>query len=52
MLRQIALLAVFALSVCCILPLNMSATKTETVTYKSGDETVSGFIALPNGVGN
>lgn len=51
MLRRIALLAVFGLCLCSMLPLNTSATKTETVTYKSGDETVSGFIALPNGVG-
>src|ERR1700741_3229539 len=51
MLSRIALLAVFALCLCSMLPLIMSATKTETVTYKSGDETVSGFIALPNGVG-
>ena len=28
-----------------------AATKTETVNYKSGDETVSGYLALPDGGG-
>lgn len=51
MLRRIALPAVFALLLCCTLPLDTAAAKTETVTYKSGDETVSAYLASPNGVG-
>jgi carboxymethylenebutenolidase len=31
--------------------LNALPTKTETVSYKSGDETVSGYLALPDGAG-
>jgi carboxymethylenebutenolidase len=31
--------------------LHASPVKTETVSYKSGDETVSGFLALPDGGG-
>ncbi|HYL63818.1 MAG TPA: dienelactone hydrolase family protein [Candidatus Methylomirabilis sp.] len=31
--------------------LHAAQVKTETVTYKSGNETVSGFLALPNGGG-
>lgn len=33
------------------LALQARAPKTETVSYKSGDETVSGFLALPDGPG-
>lgn len=51
MLRKSAFsLVVFALLVGSVSPL-LAAVKTETVTYKSGDETVSGYIALPDGGG-
>jgi len=33
------------------LQVSAAATKTETVNYKSGDETVSGYLALPDGGG-
>lgn len=33
------------------LSLQAGAPKTETVSYKSGDETVSGYLALPDGAG-
>lgn len=33
------------------LAMRAGAPKTETVTYKSGDETVSGYLALPDGAG-
>jgi len=33
------------------LALQAGAPKTETVSYKSGDETVSGYLALPDGAG-
>jgi len=33
------------------LALRAGAPKTETVSYKSGDETVSGYLALPDGAG-
>ena len=33
------------------LALEARAPKTETVSYKSGDETVSGYLALPSGGG-
>ena len=45
-------LPVFAL---CVLgfgvALRAGAPKTETVTYKSGNDTVSGYLALPEGGG-
>lgn len=51
MLRKSAFsLVVFALLIGSVSPL-FAAVKTETVTYKSGDETVSGYIALPDGGG-
>jgi len=33
------------------LALRAGAPKTETITYKSGDDTVSGYLALPDGAG-
>ena len=39
----------------CVLGFGMAlragATKTETVTYRSGNDTVSGYLALPEGAG-
>jgi len=33
------------------LALRAGAPKTETVSYKSGDETVNAYLALPDGAG-
>lgn len=47
------LIAAFASLLCVAFALLLHADppKTETVSYKSGDETVSGFLALPDGGG-
>jgi carboxymethylenebutenolidase len=47
------MIAGFASLLCVAVTLLLYANpaKTETVTYKSGDETVSGFLALPDGGG-
>jgi carboxymethylenebutenolidase len=45
-------LPVLALGILALgLALRAGAPKTETVSYKSGDETVSGYLALPDGAG-
>ena len=45
-------LPVLALGILALgLALQAGAPKTETVSYKSGDETVSGYLALPDGAG-
>src|SRR5215469_16564348 len=41
----------FALVGGCVLVLRAAATKTEMVNYKSGSDTVSGYLALPEGGG-
>lgn len=51
MLRRIAHLCGFALLLGAILPVPTIAANPETVTYKSGDDTVSAYLALPNGAG-
>jgi carboxymethylenebutenolidase len=51
-LRKVALgLALLSLVTFSVLMLQAAAAKTETVSYKSGDETVSGYLALPEGGG-
>ncbi len=47
--RLIALLALFLLA--SGTALQAASNKTDTVSYKSGDETVSGYLALPEGGG-
>lgn len=49
--RTVFLLAALALLALCSSPLSAAAVKTETVSYKSGDETVTGYLALPDGGG-
>lgn len=50
--RRIVISAgVLPLLACSLLLLRAAAVKTETVSYKSGEETVSGFLALPEGGG-
>ena len=52
MIRRFAFLSVFpslALSLVALLP--AVAQNTQTVSYKSGDETVNGYLALPSGGG-
>ena len=52
MSRRLALFAMlFALVGGCVLVLRAAATKTEMVNYKSGSDTVSGYLALPEGGG-
>ena len=51
MLRRTGFLfAALSLLICYAVPLS-AAMKTETVSYKSGDETVNGFLAVPDGGG-
>lgn len=46
------ILGIFALGLLAFgLALQAGALKTETVSYKSGDETVSSFLVLPDGGG-
>jgi len=42
---------VLLLCIACALVLHANPFKTQTVNYKSGDETLSGFLALPDGGG-
>src|ERR1700760_4415064 len=50
--RRFAIFAVaLSLAASSFLLLHAAAGKTETVSYKSGDETVSGYLALPEGGG-
>jgi len=52
MIRRIVLVGAFlSLVACSAWLLHAAATKTETVSYKSGNETVSGYLALPDGTG-
>ncbi len=52
MIRRTALFSVFlSLVACSAWLLQAAATNTQTVSYKSGDETVSGYLALPEGGG-
>ena len=52
MLRTILVLSTYSvLVVGSVLPAHAAATKTEMVSYKSGDDTVSGYLALPEGAG-
>ncbi|HEV2494892.1 MAG TPA: dienelactone hydrolase family protein [Terriglobia bacterium] len=48
-IRSLLLLLAFALSLA--IPLEAAPPKTETVSYKSGSETVSGYLALPDTAG-
>jgi len=51
-MKHKTLLPVLALGILAFgLALRAGAPKTETVSYKSGDETVSGYLALPDGAG-
>ena len=53
MLRRTALFSVFLSVVACSAwLLQAAATDTQTVSYKSGNETVNGYLALPKGGGN
>ena len=50
--RRMAIFAgVLSLVACALLLLNAASVKTETVSFKSGDETVNGFLAMPDGGG-
>jgi carboxymethylenebutenolidase len=50
--RKMAIFAgLLSLVACSLLLLNAAAVKTETVSYKSGGETVNGFLAMPEGGG-
>jgi carboxymethylenebutenolidase len=52
MIRRTVLFAVFLSLVMCTAALfSAVAANTQTVSYKSGDETVSGYLALPEGGG-
>ncbi|MGC2769114.1 MAG: dienelactone hydrolase family protein [Candidatus Acidiferrum sp.] len=52
MIRRVAFLNVFLLlSLCLVAILPAAAQNTLTVSYKSGDETVNGYLALPSGGG-
>jgi carboxymethylenebutenolidase len=52
MIRRVLLPAVFlALLLCSGSLLSAAAANTQTVSYKSGDETVNGYLALPDGGG-
>ena len=52
MKRKVVFLPLLALGILAFgLALRAGAPKTETVTYKSGDDTVSGYLALPDGAG-
>ena len=51
MKRKMALGSSVLAMVACSILLLQAAGKTETVSYKSGDETVSGYVALPDGAG-
>jgi carboxymethylenebutenolidase len=42
---------ILLLTLCSAALLPAAATSTQTVSYKSGDETVSGYLALPEGAG-
>lgn len=50
-MRRIALCLVMLFLVTCYAIPSLAAVKTETVSYKSGDETVNGFLAEPGGGG-
>jgi carboxymethylenebutenolidase len=49
--RMVVFGAFFTLLVGAIMAMHAAAAKTETVSYKSGTETVSGYLALPEGGG-
>jgi len=49
--RMLVFGSFFSVVVGSILMIHAAATKTETVSYKSGSETVSGYLALPEGAG-
>jgi len=52
MIRCTLLLCAFlSLILCCVASSSAAAVSTQTVSYKSGDETVSGYLALPDGIG-
>jgi carboxymethylenebutenolidase len=52
MIRRTALFSVFlSFAACSVWLLQAAATNTQTVSYKSGNETVSGYLALPGGGG-
>ena len=52
MIRRVVLFAVFlSLVFCSARTLSATAGNTQTVSYKSGNETVSGYLALPDGGG-
>jgi len=51
MLRGACISFVLLLALGFFLPPRAAAQKTENVTYKSGDDTVTGYLAIPNGVG-
>ncbi len=52
MIRRTALLAIFLGVVLCFAALfPAAADNTQTVSYRSGDETVNGYLALPSGSG-
>src|SRR5271170_5283936 len=52
MIRCTLLLCAFlSLILCCVASSSAAAVSTQTVSYKSGDETVSGYLALPDGGG-
>jgi carboxymethylenebutenolidase len=52
MIRRVAFLNVFLLLALCLVMISPAvAQNTQTVSYKSGDETVNGYLALPSGGG-
>lgn len=52
MIRRIVFLSVFlSLALCLVAVLPAVAENAQTVSYKSGDETVNGYLALPSGGG-
>jgi carboxymethylenebutenolidase len=52
MIRRLGLCAgVLSMVACSVLLLHAAAGKPETVSYKSGDETVNGYLATPEGGG-
>jgi carboxymethylenebutenolidase len=52
MIRRFVFLSVFlSLALCLVALLPAVAQDTQTVSYKSGDETVNGYLALPSGGG-
>jgi carboxymethylenebutenolidase len=51
MKRGLALCVLIGLAVCSVMLLRAAGVKTETVSYPSGSETVSGYLALPDGGG-